>query len=95
MFLFQMIQSTFEAVVLFFIDLAIFLPFVKLGHMTHVGLLLVDGLLQEGLLDELLEVLLLFGEEETYLLLLHVYHCAEVLAEEAGGMQLLLDLGQS
>lgn len=63
--------------------------------MTHVGLLLVDGLLQQGLLDELLEVFLFFGEEEAYLLFFHVDHGAEMLAEEASGVQLFFDFRQS
>lgn len=90
-----MVESVFKAIVFLFVDLAIFLPFVELGHMTHVGLLLVDGLLQQGLLDELLEVLLLFAEEEAYLLLFHVDHRAEMLAEEASGVQLFFDFRQS
>lgn len=90
-----MVESIFKAIVLLFVDLAIFLPFAELAHMTHVGLLLVDGLLQQGLLDELLEVLLLFGEEEAYLLFFQVDHRAEMLAEKTSGVQLLFNFRQS
>ena len=90
-----MIISVFQAVILLLVDLAVFLPFAEFAHMSHVGLLLVNGLLQEGLLDELLEVFLFLGEEEANLFFFHVDHCAEMLAEEASGVQFFFDLGQS
>lgn len=90
-----MIISAFQVVVFLFVDLAIFLPFVELAHMSHIGLLFVDGLLKKGLLNELLEVFLLFGEEKADLLLFHVDHCAEMLAKESSRVKLFFDFGQS
>lgn len=51
--------------------------------------------MKKGLLDELLEVFLLFGEEEADLLLLHVDHCAKMLAQEPSGVKLIFDFGES
>jgi hypothetical protein len=90
-----MVKGSLQSIVLILIVFAVLLPLGNLTLMVEGSLLPADGLLEEGLLDELLEVLLLLHQEETRLLFLHVDHRAEVLAEEPSGMQLLSQSGKS
>jgi hypothetical protein len=52
--------------------------------MRETGLFLGEGATEEGLLDQLPEVLLSFQQKEGRLLLLQLHHRGEVPAKETG-----------